>query len=145
MAAQAFHWFDPEPTKREFERILKPGGHIALIWNERDTDSVFQKEYDQMLSAHCPEYSVVNHRSISDADIKHFFHPKVVEGFNFDYSQILDESSLLGRMFSSSYTPVQNSTDAELLSSAAKELFKKHETDGTVEFSYKTNLYISLR
>ena len=25
-AAQAFHWFEPEGTRREFVRILKPGG-----------------------------------------------------------------------------------------------------------------------
>ncbi len=33
--AQAFHWMDPAPTKKEFNRILKPGGRIALIWNLR--------------------------------------------------------------------------------------------------------------
>ena len=32
-AAQAVHWFDPEPTRREFERILKPGGWLAILWN----------------------------------------------------------------------------------------------------------------
>ena len=31
VAAQAFHWFDPELTRPEFRRILKPGGHIVLI------------------------------------------------------------------------------------------------------------------
>src|SRR4051812_14029321 len=28
-AAQAFHWFKPEPTKQEFRRILKPSGYVA--------------------------------------------------------------------------------------------------------------------
>ncbi len=32
-AGQAFHWFDVEQAKREFKRILKPNGNIALIWN----------------------------------------------------------------------------------------------------------------
>lgn len=31
---QAFHWFQPMPTLREFHRILKPSGRLALIWNE---------------------------------------------------------------------------------------------------------------
>jgi SAM-dependent methyltransferase len=34
-AGQAFHWFDPGPTRREFARILKSGGFVALIWNTR--------------------------------------------------------------------------------------------------------------
>ena len=33
--AQAFHYFDIENTKKEFLRILKPGGKVALLWNFR--------------------------------------------------------------------------------------------------------------
>src|SRR5687768_13340243 len=32
IAAQAFHWFDRTKSKREFRRILKPGGWVVLIW-----------------------------------------------------------------------------------------------------------------
>ena len=35
VAAQAFHWFDPDFARREFARILKPDGVVALIWNDR--------------------------------------------------------------------------------------------------------------
>lgn len=36
VAAQSFHWFDPERALREAARILKPEGRIALVWNHRD-------------------------------------------------------------------------------------------------------------
>ena len=39
IAGQAFHWFRPEATRREFARILKPGGWAVLIWHDRDTES----------------------------------------------------------------------------------------------------------
>jgi len=34
-AAQAFHWFEKEPTRREFRRILKARGRVVVLWNER--------------------------------------------------------------------------------------------------------------
>jgi len=46
---QAFHWFDLEKTKPEFQRILKPGGNIVLAWNERDTASPLQNDYENIL------------------------------------------------------------------------------------------------
>src|SRR5581483_4013685 len=34
-AAQAAHWFHRERARKEFVRILRPGGWTVLIWNER--------------------------------------------------------------------------------------------------------------
>src|SRR5262249_51631925 len=45
LAAQAFHWFEPEPALREFHRVLKPDGYAILLWNQRDESDPFTACY----------------------------------------------------------------------------------------------------
>lgn len=33
VVADAWHWFDVEPTITELRRVLKPGGWLGLVWN----------------------------------------------------------------------------------------------------------------
>ncbi|HEX2954981.1 MAG TPA: methyltransferase domain-containing protein [Bacillota bacterium] len=55
--AQAFHWFDREKTKREFQRILKPGGKVILVWNSRVPEDDLTKENDQLFRRVCPDFN----------------------------------------------------------------------------------------
>src|SRR6185436_3876550 len=75
-AAQAFHWFDRNCAKKEFARILKPGGWVALIWNERRLDSTaFLKAYEDLLLRYGTDYSQVRHERVTK-EIGEFFSPE---------------------------------------------------------------------
>lgn len=36
LCAQSFHWFANTQTLSEMHRLLKPSGHLGLVWNQRD-------------------------------------------------------------------------------------------------------------
>jgi SAM-dependent methyltransferase len=141
-AAQAFHWFNNATTKAEFRRILKPDGKLALIWNKRKTSQPFQHAYDAILRAYVPEYGVVNHMNLSEADIADFFVNGHMEVLRFDNSQQLPFSGLLGRLKSSSYCPAENSPQYPSLAAELAALFEQFAVNDVIDFQYDTQLYL---
>jgi ubiquinone/menaquinone biosynthesis C-methylase UbiE len=42
--AQAFHWFDVDRASHELRRVLRPGGHLALVNNKRHAPEEWHRE-----------------------------------------------------------------------------------------------------
>jgi SAM-dependent methyltransferase len=51
VAAQSFHWFDPEAATAEVARVLRPGAAVALIWNRRDERVDWMRDFTRILDA----------------------------------------------------------------------------------------------
>lgn len=45
IAAQAYHWFDHDAAHAELARVVRPGGTVAAIWNQRDESTPWVAEY----------------------------------------------------------------------------------------------------
>jgi len=144
VAAQAFHWFDLAPTRQEFARILKPGGFVALVWNQRLTDATpFLKDYEALLNSRGTDYQAVNHANISDSDIEAFFAPVAVEILSFPNQQLFDYQGLAGRCQSSSYVPAEGSPGHREFFTGLREIFDRNSQNGQVSFDYQTKVYVA--
>jgi SAM-dependent methyltransferase len=141
-AAQAFHWFNNEATKAEFERILKPGGKLALIWNKRNISQPFQQAYHAILNEYAPEYGKVNHMNLIEDDIADFFADGGMEVMHFENSQQLDFTGLIGRLKSASYCPAECSPQYIPLVTELVALFDQYAVNGRIDFAYDTQLYL---
>lgn len=142
-AGQAFHWFNVAKARAEFARILKPNGHVSLIWNERLVDSThFLISYDDLLKTRATDYDQVNHTRIDTAVIADFFAPSGFEIFEFPTEQNFDLAGLKGRALSSSYVPNVGQPGHEEFFSQLEQIFADHVRDGKVSFKYQTRLYL---
>ncbi len=47
--AQAFHWFDAPVALAEIGRVLRPGGHLFLVWNTRDRNHDWVRQFGDLL------------------------------------------------------------------------------------------------
>lgn len=51
VCGQAFHWFANSGALREIHRILKPGGRLGLLWNQRDESQPWVCELGEILAS----------------------------------------------------------------------------------------------
>jgi ubiquinone/menaquinone biosynthesis C-methylase UbiE len=140
-AGQSFHWFDREAARREFARILKPGGQVALFWNVRWLDgSPFANAYEQLLEEFGTDYKEVSNREMDDEELRAFF-GEVYHTRTFPHAQTFDFEAVRGRLLSSSYAPGPNHPKHDAMLDVLRRLFDAAQEDGRVRLPYKTELY----
>lgn len=140
-AAQAAHWFDRQRTRAEFARILRPGGWLVLLWNERLLDTTpFLHDYEQLLLSFGTDYVDIRHERTTEA-VNEFFDPSPFWECTFAMRQQFDYVGLEGRLLSSSYAPGPGHPKHEAMLRELRRTFNKHAESGQVSFDYKTRVY----
>jgi SAM-dependent methyltransferase len=140
-AAQAAHWFDRARARREFSRILKPGGWLVLVWNEREVDTTpFLRDYEQLLLTYGTDYEEVRHERTTDA-VNEFFDPSPYVERVYPMRQDFDYAGLEGRLLSSSYAPGPEHPKYVPMLRELRRIFEEHAAGGRIAFDYKTRVY----
>lgn len=139
---QAFHWFDVSAAEREFRRILKPGGWVAVVWQDRRMEETpFAREYEHLL-----QRSGIDYKSVKDAypeseKMRDFFDPGTFQTHDLPNYQDFDSEGLRGRLLSSSYAPTKDHANYVPMIVELRRIFDTYQQNGIVRMEYFARVY----
>jgi ubiquinone/menaquinone biosynthesis C-methylase UbiE len=136
---QAFHWFRFEEATEEMHRVLRPGGGVALLWNNRDQDDALQREVTELMAPFVPPARAAAYDSSKFLAESPLFAPLDERVFRF--AQKLDADGLVGRIMSISFVAAAPSERRADLERQLREAVATR--GGTVDFPYVTSVYVS--
>jgi SAM-dependent methyltransferase len=140
-AAQSFHWFRPEEAVAEVHRVLRPGGGLGLVWNERDPEDAIQRELTGLLTSFLPHGRprVVEFGWRETIDRSGLF--TAVEQRQRRFADELDGDGLVERVATISFVASASSARRSELERRLRELARA--CGGAVRFAYLTHAYVT--
>jgi ubiquinone/menaquinone biosynthesis C-methylase UbiE len=137
--AQAFHWVDPPAAFVEIARVLRPGGWLGVVWNDRDEAD----EWTPQISRAWGERA----RAVGASFDHHVpAHPMfgAVESHRATHSQELTEDLLIALTASRSYVIALAPRERERLFDDMRALVARHHDatgEANITIRYVTHSY----
>jgi ubiquinone/menaquinone biosynthesis C-methylase UbiE len=119
--AQAFHWFDAPIALDEIARVLRPGGALVLLWNERDERTAWVAEMSRLIRWH--ERTVSRYQHVAWAEVvarSDRFTP--LDEVVIDWEQPMTKELLAERVRSISYIAAMREGERERLAAEVAAL-----------------------
>jgi len=135
VSAQAFHWFDHERALPEIARVLRPGGVLALVWNQRDESIPWVRRLGKVIGTEGQDRDLV--APVRDSELF-----GDVEEKSFRMWQRLDREGLADLVRSRSAVAVLDDAARDRRLAQARELYDDYGrgTDGML-LPYLTRCY----
>lgn len=141
-AAQAFHWFNAEAFASECRRILRDGGRVCLVWNERDLNTAIVRELYELYGKYCPRFKgFSNGLTTNDQKISEFFNGRY-DFESFDNPLRFDKQKFVLRSLSSSYSLSRGDARFDEYIAELNALFDKHAHDSCLVIPCRASVYI---
>jgi SAM-dependent methyltransferase len=135
-AAQAYHWFEPEPAHAEFARVLRRGGHVGLIWNFRDDREPWVRDLFELIGG---EDRLTDVGAAYAPDLGPAFAP--TEAGSWSHEQLLSLEEFMGLVASYSYVRLR--ADRDEVMASVRDLATSHPDlgGGPIRLPYVTKAY----
>jgi SAM-dependent methyltransferase len=141
-AGQAFHWFEPAASRREFQRILRPPGWVAILWYHRPLNKSSSTDaYEDFLIRFGTDYEKVRDAYPKNEDVVSFLGHENVSTRDFSAAQEFTREQLNGLLKSTSFVPDQNHANYAPMMAELGKLFHENETNGRVRLEMTTTVY----
>jgi SAM-dependent methyltransferase len=141
--ATAYHWFDYPAAADEIHRLLKPGGHLALIWNRRDNDVQWVAEFSQTIESYSTDVRRFGSEYWRQIFKDSRFALTVETAFPFAYP--MPVTGIVDRAFSTSYIALLPSEEKMRLRGKLADLVARHaelRDVAEIAFPYVSLLYV---
>ena len=139
--AQAIHWFNPDLSRKEFRRILKPGGWLAILRNLITNDAMNLA----ISELYKTEYGFESRQSPLQREWKpliFYFGNGRFQRIRYGLSFQQNWEHFFGALLSTAGMPDEYHPRFKFLENAAREVFERFSHNGFVEIRGETELYI---
>lgn len=139
-SAQAFHWFHPDPTIAEFQRILKPAGWVFLLWYERDETDPASRAFGDVMRSTPTGTAVEAARQRAGYALLESPLFKAVGTSEYRHVQELDEATFVDRAVSISYAPREPAALKQFRDDL-REVYRQFAANGQIVVRYVTTVF----
>jgi SAM-dependent methyltransferase len=141
VVAQAFHWFANEAAVREIARLLKPGGALFLVWNDRNRRYRLMRELEAILAPYrsaSPHYRRNDWRRVFARSSSPL---KLVRRRTFPFDEPLTLGHLKGRTRSVSYVVLSDEQSQARLMLELERLVGSPDGGAPFLMRYRTEVF----
>ncbi|MGB2982843.1 MAG: class I SAM-dependent methyltransferase [Candidatus Bipolaricaulia bacterium] len=137
---QALHWFSPADALREFGRILRPNGRLAILWSTPAPSSIGSEtarlldRYGRLLRGRVP--------ASVDELLPLYFDPALAEHSTFCWHVDEDWSRFIGGLSSSALAPSEKDPAYRPFCNDAREIFSRFSESGTLRIEIETHVVV---
>lgn len=140
--AQMLPLLRPDRSRQEFRRILKPGGWVLVVWNERMAEATaFLRAFESLLREYSSRYRSESISVPRRPQIREFLGHSRISARIIQHQQRFTWDGLRARLLMSPGVPRPGDSDCPAMIRRLGQIFDLHNEQGFVYFRYTSRAY----